>query len=76
MQGGSDEIGAMHAHLCATFIGNQLVGALSLHEISLATVGNKKGRIIPLTHQIFDRDRGWIAKPSSPHTTIRACQFF
>jgi hypothetical protein len=42
----------------------------SLNDISLATAGNKKGRVIPLTHQIFDRERGWVARPSAPHPTI------
>ena len=47
----------MHADLCATFIGSQLEGVFSLNDISLAMAGNKKGRVIPLTHQIFDRER-------------------
>ena len=64
------QVSAMHASLCATFIGSELEGIFSLNDMSLAVVGNKKGRVIPLTHQIFDRDRGWLAKPSAPHPTI------
>ena len=64
------EVNAMHATLCTTFIGSQLEGVFSLNDMSLATVGNKKGRVIPLTHQIFDRERGWVARPSEPHPTI------
>ena len=60
----------MHADLCATFIGSQLEGVFSLNDMSLATVGKKKGRVIPLTHQIFDQERGWVARPSEPHPTI------
>ena len=64
------EASAIHSTLCATFIGQQLEGVFSVNDISLATVGNKKGRVIPLNHQIFDKDRGWVAKPSAPHPTI------
>ena len=64
------EVSAMHADLCATFIGQQLEGVFSLNDMSLATTGNRKGRVIPLTHQIFDKKRGWVAKPSAPHPTL------
>ena len=60
----------MHANLCATFVCQQLEGVFSLNDFSLATVGNKKGRFIPLNHHIFDKDRGWVARPSAPHPTI------
>ena len=43
----------MQADLCATFVCSQLEGLFSLNEISLAMIGNKKGKVIPLTHQIF-----------------------
>ena len=56
--------------LFSTFIGQQLSGVFSQHDISIATVGTRKGRVIPLNHQVFDKDRGWIAKPSAPHPTI------
>ena len=60
----------MYANLCSTFIGSQLHGVISNNDLILATVGSKKGRVIPLTHHIHDKSRGWIAKPSSPHPTI------
>ena len=55
----------MYASLCATFIGQQLEGVFSLNDFSLPTVGNTKGRVIPLNHHI-----GWVARPSVPHPTI------
>ena len=64
----SEEVGTLTQSL--GFIGQQLEGVFSAHDLRLASVGNKKGRIIPLNHQIFDKDRGWIARPSAPHPTI------
>merc|ERR1711895_389604 len=56
--------------LFSTFIGQQLSGVFSQHDISTATVGTRKGRVIPLNHHVFDKDRGWMAKPSAPQPTI------
>ena len=47
-----------------------LCGTYSHEDISLATVETRKGRTIPLTHHIFDKEWGWIAKPSAPQPTI------
>ena len=33
-------------------------------------MGNKKGRVIHLNHHIFDKDRGWVARPFAIHPTI------
>ena len=60
----------MASDLCATFIGRQLTNISDSRDICLATIGNRKGRVIPLTHHIFTKDRGWVAKPSAPHPTI------
>ena len=65
------ESGAMYSTLCSTFIGSQLEGVFSLADMTLATLGNGKKRAIPLTHHIFDKEMGWLSKPSEPHSTIR-----
>ena len=64
--------GAMYdtSSLSSTFIGQQLSGVFSHNDISIATVGTRKGRVIPLNHHVFDKDMGWIAKPSAPQPTI------
>ena len=33
-------------------------------------MGNTKGRVIPLNHHIFNKDRGWVARPFAIHPTI------
>ena len=60
----------MNTTLCATFIGQQLQDLSKPSDLTLAAIGNKRGRSIPLTHHIFIKDRGWVAKPSAPHPTI------
>ena len=58
----------MTQNLSLAFIGQQLEGAFTAHDLSLASIGNKKGRTIPLNHH--NKESGWIAKPSAPHPTI------
>ena len=52
------------------FVMSQLSHISSVADINLATVGSKKGRVVPLTHHIFTDERGWIATQSAPHPTM------
>ena len=67
---GNDETATLTQNLSLAFIGRQLEGVFTSQDISLAAIGNKKGRVVPLTHHIFDKERGWLAKSSAPHPTI------
>ena len=69
-KGTEQELKIMNTTLCATFIGQQLQDLSKPSDLTLAAIGNKRGRTIPLTHHIFIKDRGWVAKPSAPHPTI------
>ena len=68
----SAETAILTHNLSLSFIGSQLEGVFTTQDISLATIGNKKGRAVPLTHHIFDKERGWLAKSSAPHPSILA----
>ena len=70
MRAPEQEVSAMNASLCTTFIGQQLEGVFSLNDFSLATVGNKNGRVTPLNHHIFNKDRGWVARSYTPHPIL------
>ena len=59
--------------LCGAFVEGDIEmkgGLASKADSHLALVGSKKGRVIPMTHHIFSKERGWVAKPSSPHPTM------
>ena len=52
------------------FVMPELAHITSRADIRLASVGNSKGRYVPLTHHMFKEDAGWTAMPSAPHPTM------
>ena len=62
------------SNFCSAFVVGDIRnkrGLVSKADRHLAFVGSKKGRVIPMTHHIFDEERGWVAKPSAPHPTMQ-----
>jgi hypothetical protein len=52
------------------FVMSQLAHISHKAAARLATMGSRKGRMVPLTHHVFSEDLGWISQPSAPHPTL------
>ena len=66
----TETVGTIVADNSNGFVMSELAHITFRADICLTSVGNSKGRSVPLTHHVFTEDAGWTDMPSAPHPTL------